>query len=35
VAEIIESGTIKKGDLVSLKALPQDAYYYRNREINT
>jgi hypothetical protein len=32
VAEILESGTIKKGDLISLKALPQDAYYYRNRE---
>ena len=34
VAEIIESGTIKKGDLISLKALPGDAYYYRNREAN-
>jgi hypothetical protein len=35
VAEIIESGRIKKGDLISLKARPEDAYYYRNREINT
>jgi hypothetical protein len=35
VAEIIESGTIKKGDLISLKALPEEAYYYRNREPTT
>jgi hypothetical protein len=34
VAEIIESGTIRKGDLISLRALPEDAYYYRNREAN-
>lgn len=34
VAEIIESGTIKKGDIISLKAVPEDAYYYRNREPN-
>ena len=32
VAEIIEGGTIKKNDLISLKALPEEAYYYRNRE---
>jgi MOSC domain-containing protein YiiM len=32
VAEIIESGTIRKCDPISLKALPEDAYYYRNRE---
>jgi hypothetical protein len=32
VAEIIESGTIKKGDLISLKPLAEDAYYYRNRK---
>ena len=32
VAEIMESGTIKKGDLISFKALPSEAYYYRNRE---
>ena len=32
VAEIIEGGTIKKGDLISLKELPQEAYYYRNRK---
>jgi hypothetical protein len=32
VAEIIESGTIKRGDLITLKPLPQEAYYYRNRE---
>ena len=31
VAEIIEGGTIKKGDLISLKAVPSEAYYYRNR----
>ena len=35
VAEIIESGTIKKGDPISLKALAEDAYYYRNREQTT
>jgi MOSC domain-containing protein YiiM len=35
VAEILESGTIKKGDLISLKALPEDAYYSRNREPTT
>ena len=35
VAEILESGTIQKGDLISLKALPEDAYYYRNREPTT
>ena len=32
LAEIIEGGTIKKGDLISLKALPSEAYYYRNRQ---
>ena len=32
VAEIIETGTIKKGDPITIKALPQEAYYYRNRE---
>jgi len=32
VAEIIESGTIKKGDPIIVKALPQEAYYFRNRE---
>ena len=32
VAEIMESGTIEKGDPISLKALPEEAYYYRNRE---
>jgi hypothetical protein len=32
VAEILESGTIKEGDIISLKALPQEAYYYRNRD---
>ena len=32
VAEILESGAIQKGDLISLKKLPEDAYYYRNRE---
>jgi hypothetical protein len=35
VAEIIESGTIKIGDPISLKALPEDAYYYQNREPTT
>ena len=32
VAEIIESGTIQKGDPIIIKALRQEAYYYRNRE---
>ena len=32
VAEIIEGGTIKKGDLIIVKALPHEAYYYRNRQ---
>jgi hypothetical protein len=32
VAEIIEGGMIKRGDLISLKELPQEAYYYRNRQ---
>jgi hypothetical protein len=32
VAEIIDSGVIKKADLISLKVLPAEAYYYRNRE---
>ena len=35
VAEIIESGAIRKGDPISLKALAEDAYYYRNREQTT
>jgi MOSC domain-containing protein YiiM len=32
IAEIVETGTIKKGDPITLKALPEEAYYYRNRE---
>lgn len=32
VAEIIKGGTIKKGDPITLKELPQEAYYYRNRQ---
>ncbi|MGB7950765.1 MAG: hypothetical protein WCH75_24055 [Candidatus Binatia bacterium] len=32
VAEIIESGAIRKGDPISIKAVPEEAYYYRNRE---
>jgi polar amino acid transport system substrate-binding protein len=32
VAEIIESGTIRKGDSVVINAPPQEAYYYRNRD---
>ena len=32
VAEIIESGTIRKGDSVVINALAQEAYYYRNRD---
>lgn len=32
IAEIVETGTIKKGDPITLKALPAEAYYYRNRE---
>ena len=35
VAEILESGPIKKGDPVSIKAIPEEAYYYRNREPTT
>ena len=34
VAEILASGTIRKGDLISPKPLPEEAYYYRNREAN-
>lgn len=32
VAEVLEGGTIKKGDPISIKAIPEEAYYYRNRE---
>ena len=32
VAEIVETGTIRKGDPVIINALPQEAYYYRNRD---
>jgi polar amino acid transport system substrate-binding protein len=32
VAEVLESGTIRKGDSVIINALPQEAYYYRNRD---
>ena len=32
IAEILQGGTIKKGDLITLHALPHEAYYYRNRE---
>ena len=32
VAEVLVGGTIKKGDHISIKAIPEEAYYYRNRE---
>jgi MOSC domain-containing protein YiiM len=32
VAQVIKSGTIKKGDSIVIKAVPQEAYYYRNRQ---
>src|SRR5688572_20386893 len=32
VAEIIGGSTIKKDNLISLKTLPSEAYYHRNRE---
>ena len=35
VAEVLEGGTIKKGDHISIKAIPEEAYYYRNREPTT
>jgi hypothetical protein len=35
VAEVLESGPIKKGDPISIKAIPEETYYYRNREPTT
>ena len=35
VAEVLEGGMIRKGDPISIKAMPEEAYYYRNREPTT
>ena len=32
VAEVIEGGTITKGDTIIIKAQPHEGYYYRNRQ---